>query len=122
MTLKHGDVEMKTVTLDVATLKDVKRRAQDAFKGKKQGARISFATPELLFQLMTAKRWELIRTMTGAGPLTIREAARRVDRDVKGVHGDVHTLLNAGILRKNDDGLIIFPYDAIRVDVMLHAA
>jgi len=122
MTLKHGDVKMETVTLEVATLKDVKRRARDAFKGRKQGARISFATPELLFQLMTAKRWELIRMMTGLGPLTIREAARRVDRDVKGVHGDVHTLLNAGILRKTDDGLIIFPYDAIRVDVILHAA
>jgi predicted transcriptional regulator len=122
MTLKHGDVKMKTVTLEVATLKDVKRRAQEAFKGRKQGARISFATPELLFQLMTAKRWELIRTMTGAGPLSIREAARRVDRDVKGVHGDVHALLNAGILQKTDDGLIIFPFDAVRVDFMLHAA
>jgi predicted transcriptional regulator len=122
MTLKHGEVEMKTVTLEVATLKDVKCRARDAFKGRKQGARISFATPELLFRLMTAKRWELIRTMTGAGPLTIREAARRVDRDVKGVHGDVHTLLNAGILQKTEDGLITFPYDAIRVDIMLHAA
>jgi predicted transcriptional regulator len=113
---------MKTVTLEVAALKDVKRRARDAFKGRKQGARISFATPELLFQLMTAKRWELIRMMTGAGPLTIREAARRVDRDVKGVHGDVHILLHAGVLRKTEDGLIVFPYDAIRVDVMLHAA
>jgi predicted transcriptional regulator len=122
MTLKHGEVEMKTVTLEVATLKDVKHRARDAFKGRKQGARISFATPELVFQLMTAKRWELIRTMTGAGPLTIREAARRVDRDVKGVHGDVHALLDAGILQKTGDGLIIFPYDAIRVDIMLHAA
>ena len=39
-----------------------------------------------------------------------------------GVHGDVRTLLNAGILQKTDDGLIIFPYDAIRVDVLLHAA
>jgi len=113
---------MKTVTLEVATLKDVKRRAQGAFKGRKQGARISFATPELLFRLMTAKRWELIRTMTGAGPLTIREAARRVDRDVKGVHGDVHTLLNAGILQRTEDSLILFPFDAIRVDIMLHAA
>jgi hypothetical protein len=44
---------MKTVTLQVATLNEVKRRAQDAFKGKKQGSRISFATPELLFRLMT---------------------------------------------------------------------
>jgi predicted transcriptional regulator len=99
-------------------LKDVKRRVQEAFKGRKQRARISFATPELLFQLMTAKRWELIRTMTGAGPLSIREVARRVDREVKGVHA----LLNAGILQKTNDGLIIFPFDAIRVDIMLHAA
>jgi hypothetical protein len=47
MTLGHGDVEMKTVTLEVARLKDVKRRARDAFKGRKQGARTSFATLEL---------------------------------------------------------------------------
>jgi predicted transcriptional regulator len=113
---------MKTVTLQVSTLDEVKRRAQDAFKGKKQGAHISFATPELLFRLMTAKRWELIRAMAGAGPLTIREASRRVKRDVKAVHGDVQTLLKAGILRKTDSGLIVFPFGSIRVDVMLRAA
>jgi len=106
----------------VAKLEEVKRRVRDAFKGKKQGSRISFATPELLFRLLTAKRWELIRTLTGAGPVTIREAARRVDRDVKAVHGDVHALLKAGVLQKTTDGLIVFPFDAIHVDVMLRAA
>src|SRR6478672_641441 len=94
----------------------------DRPESRKRGARISFATPELLFQLMTAKRWELIRAMTGAGPLSIRELARRVDRDVKGVHGDVHALRNAGVLQKTEDGLIVFPFDAIRVDIVLHAA
>jgi predicted transcriptional regulator len=100
----------------------VNRWALSAFKGSKQGSRISFAAPELLFQLLTAKRWELIRAMAGAGPLTIRAAARRVNRDVKAVHGDIHALLNAGILRKTETGRIEFPFDAIRVDVMLHAA
>ena len=71
---------------------------------------------------MPAKRWELIRAMTGAGRLSIRELARRVDRDVKGVHGDVHALRNADVLQKTEDGLIVFPFDAIRVDIMLHAA
>jgi predicted transcriptional regulator len=113
---------MKTVTLDVAKRDAAKRRALDAFKGRKQGARISFAAPELLFRLLTAKRWELIRAMAGAGPLTIRAAARRVGRDVKAVHSDIHALLNAGILRKTDEGRVEFPFDAIRVDVMLHAA
>jgi predicted transcriptional regulator len=113
---------MKTVTLQVASLDDVKRRAQDAFKGRRQGARISFASPELLFRVMTGKRWELIRAMAGAGPLTIRAAARRVNRDVKAVHGDVHALLDTGILHKTDSGKIVFPFDAIRVDLMLRAA
>lgn len=113
---------MKVVTLQLASLADVKRRAQDAFKGSKQGARISFASPELLFRVMTVKRWELVRVMAGAGPLRIREVARRLHRDVKAVHGDVHALLNAGILHKTEDGRMLFPFDAIRVDVMLRAA
>ena len=112
----------KTVTLQLASLDDVKRRAREAFKGTRQGARISFASPELLFRLMTAKRWELIRAMAGAGPMTIRAAARRVNRDVKAVHGDVHALLNAGILHKTDTGRIVFPFDAVHVDLMLRAA
>src|SRR5258708_40195102 len=103
-----GSDDMKTVTLQGANLDQVKRRAQDAFKGKKQGSRISFATPELLFRLLTAKRWELIRDLTGAGPLAIREAARRVSRDVKAVHRDVQALLKAGILRKTEDRLVVF--------------
>jgi predicted transcriptional regulator len=113
---------MRTLTLQVAKLDDVKQRLRNAFEGKKQGSYISFATPELLFRLLTAKRWELVRALIGAGPVTIREAARRVDRDVKAVHGDVHALLRAGVLRKTDEGLIVFPFDAIHVDVMLRAA
>ena len=53
--------------------------------------------------------------------MTIR-AARRMNRDVKTVHGDVHALLAAGILHKTDNGRIVFPFDAIRVDLMLRAA
>jgi len=113
---------MKTVTLQVAKLEEVKRRARDAFERKKQGTRISFATPELLFRLLTAKRWEMIRALAGAGPVTIREVPRRLNRDVKAVHGDVHALLNAGVIQKTADGPIVFPFDVIRVNVMLRAA
>ncbi len=113
---------MKTVTFEVSSFADAARRARAAFKGRKQGARISFATPELLFRLMTGNRWELIRAMAGAGPMALRELARRLDRDVKSVHGDVHALLNAGVLRKADDGRIVFPFDAVRVDFLVKAA
>jgi predicted transcriptional regulator len=113
---------MRTVTLEVASIEEVKRRALEAFQGKKQGARLSFATPELLWSVLTAKRWELLKTMTGAGPIAVREAARRVRRDVKAVHGDVRALLNAGLLQKTEDGRIVFPFDAVRVNFVLKAA
>jgi predicted transcriptional regulator len=114
--------EVSIVTLEISSSPDVRRRALDAFKGRKQGARISFATPELLWKVLTAKRWELLKAMAGQGPLTIRETARRVGRDVKAVHGDVHALLDAGILDKTDSNRIVFPFDAVRVDFTLHAA
>ena len=112
---------MKTLRLTVANRSAVTRRVTEAFRGRAQGARLSFATPELLFRLLTTKRWEIVRAMTGAGPISIRETARRVGRDVKAVHGDVHALLKAGVLRKTEDG-VVFPFEAIRVDVLLRAA
>jgi predicted transcriptional regulator len=87
-----------------------------------KSARISFATPELLWKVLTAKRWELLKAMCGAGPVSIREAARRVDRDVKAVHGDITALLNAGVLDRVEDGRIVFPFEAVKVEFLLHAA
>ena len=113
---------MRIVTLEVASVRDVKRRALEAFKGRRQRARISFATPELLWKVLTAKRWELLKAIAGQEPLTIRAAARRVGRDVKAVHGDVQALLGAGLLDKTSDGRIVFPFDAVHVDFTLRAA
>lgn len=113
---------MKTVTLEVASREGVTRRALEAFTGKRQRARISFATPELLWRVLTAKRWEVLKAMAAQGPLTIREVARRVDRDVKAVHGDVHALIDAGLLERTEANRVAFPFDAIRVEFTLRAA
>ena len=113
---------MKTVTLSVANRQTVKQRALDAFSGKRRGAHISFASADLLWKVLTAKRWELLKAMAGGGAMTLREAARRAERDVKAVHGDVHALLAAGVLRKTAGGKIEFPFDAVHVDFVLRAA
>src|ERR671913_2542741 len=100
------EAQMTTVTLSVASREDVTRRALAAFEGEAQGAHISFASVELLWQTLTKKRWEILRAMTGQGPLTIREVARRVERDVKAVHGDVHALIDAGLLQRTKANLV----------------
>jgi predicted transcriptional regulator len=115
---------MKTVTLDVRDPADAMADFTRAWKtGKPQkSARISFASPELLWKVLTAKRWALLKVLCGAGPVSIREAARRVGRDVKAVHGDITALLNAGILIRTEDRRIVFPFEAVKVEFLLHAA
>ena len=115
---------MKTVTLEVrAPGESMKEFVQVWKSGKAQrSARIGFATPELLWKVLSAKRWELLKALCGAGPVSIREAARRVERDVKAVHSDVTALLSAGLLNRTETGNIEFPYEAIKVEFLLHAA
>ncbi len=115
---------MKTVTLEVRDPADSMAEFVQAWKAGKatKGDRISFATPELLWKVLTAKRWELLRAMCGSGPLTVREAARRVERDIKAVHGDLTALLNAGVLVRTETGQVEFPYEAVKVEFLLQAA
>jgi len=113
---------MTQVTFCVGSAGDVARRMRSAFQGERQGAFISFASPDLLWRVLTRKRWDILRAMTGQGTLAMREIARRVGRDVKGVHTDVHALIDAGVVRRGDAGGFLFPYDVVRVDFTLTAA
>ena len=115
---------MKTVVLEVRSLSEALDGAVRAMKTGRadREARIGFASPELLWQVLTARRWELLKAMCGAGPISIREAARRVGRDVKAVHGDVKALLAAGVLSRTARGAVEFPFESVKVEFMLKAA
>jgi predicted transcriptional regulator len=115
---------VKTVILDVREPDEALADFAKSWKSgrREKNARITFASPELLWKVLTAKRWELLKALCGAGPVSIREAARRVERDVKAVHGDVTALLEAGVLERAEGGGIVFPYDAVKVEFLLQAA
>jgi predicted transcriptional regulator len=115
---------VKTVTFDVRAPTESMADFAGAWRAGKpvRLARISFASPELLWRVLTAKRWEVLKALCGAGPVSIREAARRVNRDVKAVHGDVTALLGAGVLDRAEGGGIVFPYEAIKVEFLFQAA
>ena len=115
---------MQTVTFDLGGLEAGLDAVRDAWLSSEAEscARISFATPELLWKVLSAKRWELLKAMTGRGPMSVRGAARLVERDVKAVHGDIQALIVAGVLRRTEDGQVVFPFDAVHIDFMLKAA
>jgi predicted transcriptional regulator len=45
-----------------------------------------------------------------------------VERDVKAIHTDITALLNAGVLDRVEDGRVIFPFEAVKVEFLLHTA
>jgi len=112
---------MRTVTLGVSSIEETRRQMAAAFQGERQGEFITFASVELLWKVLTAKRWEILQVMTGQGGMSIREVTRRVGRDVKAVHGDVIALIHAGVLDRSGEG-VVFPYDAVHVDFTVRKA
>lgn len=115
---------MKTVILDVRPPDQAMQDFVKTWKTRKaqKAARISFASPELLWKVLTAKRWELLKALCGAGPVTVRDAAKKVNRDIKAVHSDLTALRLAGIIDRTESGQVEFPYDTIKVEFMLEAA
>jgi predicted transcriptional regulator len=115
---------MKTVVFNIQKLDAALADFASAWKtGKKDSsAHIGFETWERMHKVLSPKRLEIVRVMTGAGPLSIREIARRVGRDFKGVHSDTSLLVEAGVVNKDESGKLVFPYDKIHVDFEIPAA
>ncbi len=111
-----------TVTIGVASREEIKARFKRAMtSGRRAAPFIGFADERALWRTLTPLRWDILKAMTGAGPLALREIARRVGRDVRGVHTDVHALLAVGLIERDQSGFQ-FPYDAVHVDFTLKAA
>ncbi len=115
---------MKTVSIEIASTGDAMQRvAAEIESGRAPGsARITFRSPESMARVLTPARWTIVQAMTGAGPLGIRELARRVQRDVKSVHNDAKALVTAGIIDRTDTGKYVFPFERVKVSFELMAA
>ena len=111
---------MGAITITVTSNQSFRDRVRSAFAGKRQDEQISLESFDLLWKVLAPNRMALVKSLTGAGPVSLREAAKRVGRDVRAVHSDVHMLLDAGVLRKDELGRIEFPYTAVHVDFMLN--
>jgi len=113
---------VKTVVLDVRSRAQVIAESKATLRSHKPDkyAHVHFETPELLWKVLTEKRWALLKAIAGKGPLTFREAADMVDRDVKGVHTDLTALIKAGIVDRTQDG-VLFRYQTIKVEYELKA-
>ena len=65
-------------------------------------------------------RWALVHALQGQGDMSLCELARRVGRDVKRVHEDVHALIELGLIEKIDGGGVVCAFSSMHIDMQMH--
>lgn len=71
--------------------------------------------PQLL-KILSPARWALIEALRRAGPLSIYQLARRLQRNYKNVHTDVTQLAALGVLERASDNRVLVPWDLLRAE------
>lgn len=118
---------MKTLHVRIETIDEFSAAFVNAMNDAMAGRSVqpveavSFNSYEDMHAILSPSRLAIIRALAGQGPLSIRETARRVGRDVQAVHRDVTRLINAGIVERTDQG-IRFEYDEIDFSFKVNAA
>ena len=109
---------MDTLIIGNQSAKDINERLVRVWKtGKAEpAARLDFLSLDDAWKLLSDKRRAIMHAMAGAGPVSIREIARRVERDVRAVHSDVRLLHHAGVIDRTEDGRMVLPYKTIKFD------
>ena len=80
---------------------------------------LSFADLPLLVKNLSPARWELLKRLKKAGPLTIFALAKLLERDYKNVHTDVVQLTGLGLIQKTEENLVRVAWDAVRAELKL---
>ena len=83
---------------------------------------MNFESPGAFFGRLTERRWALVRALQGQGEISLRELARRVERDVKRVHEDVHELLELGLVEHGEGGGVVCPFATVHIVMELRSA
>ncbi|WFR96223.1 hypothetical protein [Rhizobium tumorigenes] len=119
---------MKEVRLHVSNLDAffakaaLSARAIDAREAVETTGSLAFESMESLLTVLTAGRWQLLRTLRSNGATSIRHLSHLLKRDYRGVHRDVHALMAAGLVDRDPDGAISVPWEKITAEMALDLA
>ena len=115
----------KTLFVGVSTQADALDRFEAAWhlaSGRKPPAPLallSFGDLPLLTKTLSPARWELLKELKKAGPLTIFALAKLLERDYKNVHTDVSRLVELNLIERTKESFVQVTWDAVRAEFRL---
>ena len=110
----------KVLELRVGDARDALDRFEAAWNRRTEGRKsvplrvLSLQDLPLLLRTLTPARWDLLERLRAAGPVSIYELAKRLQRDYKNVHTDVSKLGEIGLVGKAADGRVAVLWDVVR--------
>ena len=120
MSKRTAAASPKVLELRLGDARDALDRFEAAWNRRVEGRKtgplqvLSMRDLPLLLRTLTPARWTLLERLRAAGPSTIYELAKRLERDYKNVHTDVTALAKIALITRGDDGRVSVPWDVVR--------
>jgi len=107
----------RIVELRIGDMRDALDRFEAAWNRRTEGMKslrvLSVENLALLLKTLTPARWQLLDRLREAGPLSIYQLAKRLDRDYKNVHTDVAALAGLGLIERQGRAVAV-TWDVVR--------
>ena len=97
------------------------RRAEAGEAVEEPVDRLYFQDLGALLQVLTPRRFALLKSLHEAGPESVRALSRRLSRDYKNVYNDVKALEQVGLIVRTADKLLSAPWDKVGAEIQLAA-
>jgi predicted transcriptional regulator len=116
----------KVLEIRVGPPRDALDRFEAAWNRVAEGRKVpplrvlTLADLPAFIKTLTPARWALVEDLRKAGPCSIYELARRLERDYKNVHTDVSQLLKLGMVERNESRVSV-AWDVVRAELRLRA-
>jgi predicted transcriptional regulator len=108
--------ERQVLHIEISSPEESLRQFSDVWHRAEQGEdgesyyRVGFESMAELVSTLTPKRWELIKRLHHADPMTIYALAKLLQRNYKNVYADVRALSKLEVIQKTQDGKITIPF------------
>lgn len=118
----------RTILISICSVEDFKKLVRSNLKRAASGKpadepihKVYFTSEDDLFSTLSPKRMELLKYLKKHGPLSCRKLASSLSRAYANVHEDVKQLSQLELIQKDNEQLLVVPWDQIDIAVSLVA-
>lgn len=121
MTEQQLTIKVNSIEESLARFKEVWEKSEQGKKIKTPVEILSFENSALLLKTLTSKRLELLQGLHELGKSSIRNLAKRLNRDYSNVYQDIKVLHRIDLVCQDEAGNYSVPWSKIITEISMTA-